>query len=174
MCLDIDKRALFSSAFARNYLHPSTAKANVIPYYHNMNEGLLPLLSALRGKTSLPIHVLFQHPSPTGGKLSREAIALASRDCAAALVDGVADSIHFVYDYNSRGKTCWKDLELRSLCSSKLHKMQKDDVQITEATIIAEADSDIVSHPILGSVPRCGWAKMKRGCEKSFSITKTI
>lgn len=170
LCLDIDKRSLFSSALATKYLF--RGKGNVIHHHHNMKDGLMGILKCIKTKTSLPIHVLFQHPSPTGGTESREAIAYATAECAQAMLDHIIDSIHYVHDFNTCGKTCWKENELQRACLAKCKPSQRSLLCISTPTVVCEPDSTRVDHPLFGAVPRCGWAIMKKGYEIAFSIAR--
>ena len=170
LCLDTDKRSLFSSALATKYL--LRGKGNVLHHHHNMKDGLLPILKSIKAKTSLPIHVLFQHPSPTGGKESRDDIASATLACASAVTDHIIESICYVYDYNTSGKTCWKDNEFQNTCLSKCSPNQRRALCISTAKVVCDIGSTSVNHPVLEFVQRCGWALMKKGCEIPFSITR--
>jgi hypothetical protein len=65
----------------------------------------------------LPIIVLFQHPSPSPEKSSRNAIATASKDCMHALVSCYIEKIHYVFDYNP-SKNTWSGDKLQALSLS--------------------------------------------------------
>lgn len=169
LCLDIDKRSLFSSALATKYLFRD--KANVVHHHHNMKDGLLAIFNLIKAKTNLPIYALFQHPSPTGGKVSRDAIANATVHCVDALLGSVIEGIHYVHDFNTKGQICWKGNELQNTCLSKCALSQRKNLIISPARVVCTADSTFVDHPILGNVPRCGWAQFKKGDEIAFSIT---
>lgn len=168
VCFDINKRSLYASKFAEQYM--SSRKGNVLYHYHNMQHGLFALLRDIRHRVNMPVDVLFQHPCPTGDNNS---IAFASKDCIQALLQDAVNSIHFVYDTHlSNRKTFWKGNQLQHLSLAKCADLS-DLLTVTEPVIISEANECTVKHPVFGSVQRSGWALMKKGSEMAFSITKS-
>ena len=149
VCFDNDKRSLYASAISYKYLHPK--KSNVIFHYHNMASGLLNILQAIKLRTNLPIVVLFQHPSPTGGRLSREAIASASMDCMLAMASRFVDCVHYVYDHHDvPSKTFWRDNSLRSLCTSKCNNETTNLLSVGQIHTICKPEQDKFAHPVFG------------------------
>lgn len=169
VCLDIDKRVLFAGKFASHYR--GGRSNNVIFHYHDMRDGLLKILSSIHSSTDLPVFVLFQHPSPTSNKLSCEGLATASSECISALRQNFIEGIHFVYDCHlDPKKTQWKGDSLKNLSLSECG--DTSDLLVSDTKIICDTQESTVEHPVFGTVPRCGWALLKRGIEKSFAITK--
>ena len=93
--------------------------------------------------------------------MSRDALATATKDCIDALIDASIDIIHFVYDYNMKlGKTSWQSDQLQRLAKSKCGNSELAKITVSDAQIVADRDSNLVQHPLFGSVPRGGWAQM--------------
>lgn len=169
VCLDKNKAALLSGAFASKYLFRH--KSNVIFHYHDMRTGLLRLLRKIRAETRLPVSVLFQHPDPSQNSSSREDIACATRDCLKALNEKTITVIHYVYDWiHKPGKSCWENDSLQTLALSKCEPSLVQCVRITNPDVISKIDCTTVRHPLFGEIHRSGWALMKKGYEMSFSI----
>ena len=147
----------------------SRRKGNVLYHYHNMQQGLFSLLKEIRHRVDMPVAVLFQHPSPTG---DNNAIALASKDCVQALLQGACTQIHYVYDSHlSKKKTFWKGNQLKQLSLSRCEDLSES-LTVTDPVTISDANECMVEHPVFGHVKKSGWALMKKGSETTFSITK--
>ncbi len=172
LCIDNDKRALFSSAFGLKHLN--TATKNLIYYHHNMNDHLKELLYQVQQATRLPLVVLFQHPSPSNDSKSRGNLFGAIDACIKSLLSGVIVGIHFIFDcrpnYLSSGK-CWNKMELECHIRSTY---QSELMQFTckETKKICEYGETMIEHPTFGFVERKGWALMKKGEEYCFCISK--
>jgi len=171
ICLDTNKKSLFASKFIYKY-SPQPKGSNVLLHYFDMSKGLLQLLNTLSSRCHLPIIVLFQHPSPSPEKTSRNAIATASKDCMHALVSGYIEEIHYVFDYNP-SKNTWSGDKLQALTHSLCEKHIIDNTCSSHIQTISQNGDETVHHPIFGVVNRRGWALMKKGHEMAFVITKT-
>eukprot|EP00804_Cyclotella_cryptica_P023294 CCRYP_000465-RA/>CCRYP_000465-RA protein AED:0.00 eAED:0.00 QI:492/1/1/1/0/0/2/21/294 len=170
ICLDTNKKSLFASKFIYKY-SPQPKGSNVLLHYFDMSKGLLQLLNTLSSRRHLPIIVLFQHPSPSPEKTSRNAIATASKDCMHALVSGYIEEIHYVFDYNP-SKNTWSGDKLQALTHSLCEKHIIDNTCTSHTQTISENGDETVCHPIFGVVNRRGWALMKKGHEMAFVISK--
>lgn len=169
LCLDNDKRALFSAAFCYKF---SSRNGRMIFHHYDMSNGLFDLLYVIKKKTFLPVLVLFQHPSPSLDPTSRKRLAVASKDCVMALEKKHVDAIHFVYDQSPLClKTCWNSHDLQGLvkleCGSEVWKT----ISISSPTVISMGNIGVI-HPIFGDIPRVGWASMKKGNEVAFCIKR--
>ena len=170
VCLDVHKRSLFVSAFAHHYMHK---KRNVVFRHHDMANGLLQLFTNIYTITKLPMLVLFQHPSPSLNHKSRVGLSVASRDCVFALTQQVINSVHFVYDaHRNTAKNFWHGDELKELSLSLCKRELLSNISVSCTTTISPIDATHVKHPIFGHSPRNGWALMKKGCERIFSIRR--
>lgn len=173
ICLDVDKRALYVAVFSLKYLHKS--KPNTIIQYHDMEHGLYNLLHSIQANTKLPILVLFQHPSPTTEIRHRQVLIKAAFECIKCLtiLDWVR-SIHFVYDWSEKdGKTSWKKNELRYLLIKECYLSSQalhDAITFTEDKNISYINTSMINHPVYGISKRRGWAQMKSGQERAFSV----
>jgi len=176
LCLDIDKKSLFSSFFFRKFRLKQPP--NIIAHYHDMGIDIPHLLTHIGLSTHLPVVVLFQHPSPSKQCKSQIDFISASRDCISAIMNGFIKSIHYVYDHNPRpGSTSWsKDKIVSSILTSwELGVAISQDLFYSEERTIGEMNLDTVDHPLFGVVPRSGWAGFKcRSLEKTFSITTNL
>ena len=167
VCFDTDKRSLFASAFAYKYRH--SEKNNVIFHHFDMTDGLYRIMKMIRIWTSIPIVVLFQHPSPSSDAGSRLSLASAGADCIRALHADIVDSVHFVYDYHTT-KNCWNEVDLKSMVLSMVDPAVLSLTSIGDATCICESSDNKYTHPVFGTVFRTGWAQMKRAKEMAFKI----
>ena len=146
----------------------SRRKGNMLYHFHNMEHGLLDLLTKIHGRVNIPIVVLFQHPCPKG---DRSSIALASKACIVSLLQNSVDSIHFVYDTHwSNNKTSWKGNMLQHLSLSMCEELHQS-LTVTDPVMISDENENTVNHPVFGMVQRSGWALMKKGKEMTFRIT---
>ena len=170
ICLDTNKKSLFASKFIYKY-SPQPKGSNVLLHYFDMSKGLLQLLNSLSSRCHLPIIVLFQHPSPSPEKTSRNAIATAYKDCMHVLVSGYMEEIHYVFDYNP-SKNTWTGDKLQALTHSLCEKHIIDITCTSHTQTISENGDETVRHPIFGVVNRRGWALMKKGHEMAFVISK--
>jgi hypothetical protein len=171
ICLDVDKRFLFSANFAQTLLCPKEYN-RLICHRHDMSNGLYSLISQLRDRTALPLVILFQHPSPT---MKPHKLSIASRDCFRALSDNVLESVHYVYDRHiDHSKTFWKYDSLIGTITSQCPSQIMESLQFTPEKSISEFGDDLVQHPVYGQVPRVGWAAWKKGIEVSFSVLRKV
>ena len=169
ICLDIDKRSLFAAAFVGKYLQN---KKNNLFHHFDMGKNLLELITNIRAACLLPIDILFQHPSPSLDTKSRNVIACAATDCMSALMSEIISSVHFVFDQHETG-TSWTYESLRHCCFSRNKaKQMKNSLLVSNVSCIANDDDLSVNHPLFGIVQKGGWAKMKRGKEMTYFITK--
>jgi hypothetical protein len=167
VCLDKDKKSLFTCAFAAKYLWKK--HANVIFSWYDTKDGILDLLSAINFKTLLPVVVLFQHPSPSMDCKNRKNLQSTILECISAKERNVVESIHFVFDTNLGTKgNCWKERELFSMVETLCNGNRTH--QVTEPSVVSDKGVVVVRHPLFGDTERRGWAKMKSGVEMSFSI----
>jgi hypothetical protein len=176
ICLDVDKRSLYSALFSLKYLHEG--KTNMIIQYHDMRKGFYDILHSIQEYTLLPILILFQHPSPTTEGRHRQALIDAALDCITCLINiSVVQGIYFVYDWNEKAKkACWQKNELRNLLLKKCglsSPAPPNAITFTrERNISYIKTTDIVDHPVYGISKRRGWAHMKSGQERAFSVIK--
>ena len=170
ICLDINKKSLFASKFIYKY-SPQPKGSNVLLHYFDMSNGLLQLLNILSSRCHLPIIVLFQHPSPSPEKTSRNAIATASTECMHALVSGYIEEIHYVFDYNP-SKNTWSGDKLQALAQSLCEQHIIENTCTSDTLTISENGDETVCHPIFRVVDRRGWTLMKKGHERAFVISK--
>jgi hypothetical protein len=167
LCLDIDRRALYSGRLVGKVMK----QTNIIRFYFDMSNGLLQLLTRLKNKIGAPVVVLFQHPSPSMLEKSRTAIANAGSDCIKALQQSLIVSVHFVFDYR-KDKKCWSKELLYSAFTNNLNGNVATGVKASASVTISEFKETLVKHPVFGNVSRVGWAKMKKGSEMTFFLTK--
>lgn len=171
ICLDKDKRALFCAKFATKYLFKK--KSNLILQHYDMNDGLSALLSSVHiWLPWLELKVIFQHPSPSIDPRYRNALTRQISECMSLCAEDIVASVHFVYDWH-RDRNCWKKNELQKIiieeCGSSMIYFTT-----TADRCISIDETLMVHHPIHGIVPRRGWALLKRGEERSFSVLKNI
>jgi hypothetical protein len=111
ICMDVGKRALFSSLFALRYMYRK--KANIIYHRRDMSVGVYSLLQTIWKISELPVVVLFQHPCPTK---SRDKLSRSASDCFRTLSDYFIDSVHFVYDSHvNLNKNCLNYHSLKNI-----------------------------------------------------------
>ena len=170
VCFDVDKRAMLAGKFAYKYVWPRT-KRNVIFHHHNMATGLKEILANFRASTGVEVVVLFQHPSPSGDRSSRGALAAAGRDCVSALLLGHASEMHFVFDCHSQ-KNTWTGAKLQKHCLSKCDVLARDSLAVSNPVSICDESANTYNHPVFGTVDRRGWALMRKGEEVTFKIVK--
>jgi hypothetical protein len=176
LCLDVDKRSLYSALFSLKYLHEG--KTNMIIQYHDMKDGFYDILHSIQKYTQLPILILFQHPSPTTEVRHRQALIKAALDCIMCLTNiSVVQGIHFVYDWNEKAKkTCWQKNELRSLLLKECYLSSPappNAITFTYDRNISYINTTVINHPVYGISKRRGWAHMKYGQERAFSVKKS-
>ena len=114
---------------------------------------------------------MFQHPSPATG--DRDSLAMAGKHCIVCFLQGIIDSIYFVYDVNHRKESvCWNYEELKECFFSKLRltKKELDGINVSKDFIVSNFDDDTMDHPLFDLAMRKGWAALKKGEEHSFSI----
>jgi hypothetical protein len=171
LCMDKDKRSLFAAAFSHKYLQKK--KSYLLFQHFDMGNGLQDFLSRLALKATVPIVVLFQHPSPSPDARSVNDISLAVRDCILLLLSGHIKSVHVVFDCH-KSKNCWTEPSLKEVCLSKCQSHLRKLVSFSECSCISQLDEALVNHPVFGVIHRGRWAKMKVGEERCFSITSKI
>jgi len=174
ICLDVDKRALYSALFSLKYLHEG--KSNMIIQYHDMKDGFYDILHTIQTNTQLPILILFQHPSPTTEIRHRQALIKAALHCIMCLfiIDEV-QSIHFVYDWNENSNTCWQKNELRLFLLKECYLSSAallHSITFTDDINISYINTSMINHPVYGITKKRGWAQMKFGQERAFSVIK--
>jgi hypothetical protein len=170
ICLDKDKKSLYSCAFARKYLMKSKSPL-VFGQYNMKDGGIIKLLKSIKMVTKLPLQILFQHPSPSQANENRSVLQSTFIECIKAQREELVERIHFVYDStpdNVRG-TSWKTTELYDM----VHGICLNDTQhsLTTPFIISNKTDTYVNHPLFGKTERRGWASMKKGVEMSFSVS---
>ena len=171
ICLDVDKRSLYSAFFAMKFLHQKQNNRLVF-HRHDMSNGLYALLKQLRNSTALPLVVLFQHPSPT---MNQYKLSIASHDCFRALTDNVVQSVHYVYDrHPNPSKNFWKYNSLFGTIKAQCTPQSLDHILFSQERTISEIGDHHVQHPVFGQVPRVGWAALKKGIEVSFYVVKKL
>jgi len=165
VCLDKDKKSLYTCAFAAKYLWKK--HANVILLWYDTKDGIIDLLTAINTRSLLPVVVLFQHPSLSMKSKNRTNLQSTIQECITAKESNVVESIHFVYDTNSGTKgTYWKEREIFVI----VERMCDRTHQVTEPSVVSEKGVVMVKHPLFGDTKRRGWADKKAGVEMSFSI----
>ena len=171
VCLDIDKRARHCAKFAMKYLFRK--KSNVIVQHYIIKEGLLFLLHKIHRHipSSVEIVVLFQHPSPRIDPVVRDVLIQGAMNCCKMCIRKIVSSIHFVYDWHTN-RNCWERNELKALIMPQISCSQLLELHFTKNTSISIGNTTLVDHPIQGIVPHRGWALMKQGDERSFSVYK--
>ena len=133
----------------------------------------MQLLNNIYTITKLPILVLFQHPSPSVNHTSRVGLSVASRDCVSTLTQKNINSVHFVYDSHcNTDKNFWHGAELKELSLSQCKREVLSKICVSCTMTISPVDAMHVKHPVFGNSPRSGWALMKKGCERTFSIRR--
>jgi hypothetical protein len=173
VCLDVNKRLLYSAIFSLKYLY--RRKSNMIIQHYNMKEGFHHLVSTIRSYTRLPIVILFQHPSPSTQVGLHEVMIKAALECMYLISINVVTSIHFVYDWTTVvGKTCWQKDELRDLLIKECYVSPSllTSLTLTKDRKISIGKTSIIIHPVYGVTKRYGWAQMKSGKERAFSVLK--
>lgn len=165
LCLDKDKRSLHCATMN---MHSLTKKHKLFQYFDYGKE-LYQLFCKIKEKTNAELKVLFQHPSPA--HISRDSINIATEDCTKALLEGIIQSVHVVYDYHI-DKHTWDYMTLCALFSCNLDSSETALLDISDPLLISELDCILVQHPLFGETKRLGWALMKRGEECCFNITK--
>jgi hypothetical protein len=89
----------------------------------------------------------------------------------------VVQGIHFVYDWNEKAKkTCWQKNELRSLLLKECYLSSPappNAITFTYDRNISYINTTVINHPVYGISKRRGWAHMKYGQERAFSVKKS-
>ena len=170
ICLDVDKRSLYASAFTHKYLHRNRAK--LLFHHFDMSKGLFHLIESLSSNVNVPISILFQHPSPSQETRNITAISISVADCVEALKADLITSCHFVYDCHKKSKSHWNSNQIQSLCKSNIPIKYQKQIVMSSASLISSLGEEKVNHPLFGMIRRVGWAKMKGGEEWCFRITK--
>ncbi len=171
--LDVNKRSMYTAIFSLKYLY--RRKSNMIIQHYNMKEGFHHLVSTIRSYTRLPIVILFQHPSPSTQVGLCEVMIKAALECMYLISINVVTSIHFVYDWTTIvGKTCWQKNELRHLLIKECYLSPSlvTSLTLTKDRKISFGKTSIMIHPVYGVTKRYGWAQMKSGKERAFSVLK--
>lgn len=169
ICLDVNKRSLYASAFTHKYLYRNRAK--LLFHHFDMSKGLFQLIKLLSSHVDIPISVLFQHPSPSPETRNINAISTAVADCVDALRADLITSCHFVYDsHNSKHTSDWDSKRIQSLCNSNIPIIYREHIVMSSASLISALGENKVNHPLFGTIGRVGWAKMKGGEEWCFQI----
>jgi len=165
ICLDVDKRSLYASAFTHKYLHRN--RANLLFHHFDMSKGLFQLIKSLSSHVNVQISVLFQHPSPSPETRNINAISAAVADCIEALMTDLISTCHFVYD-------CHKldNKRIQSLCNLNIPIKYREYIVVSSASLISLLGENKVNHPLFGMIRRVGWAKMKGGEEWCFLMRK--
>jgi hypothetical protein len=169
VCLDKNKKSLYSCAFACKHLKKT--KIPIIFHQYNMKDGgLVKLLTSIKKVSNLSIQILFQHPSPSSDIKNKRILQSTIQECINAQRIYVVESIHFVYDStpNARG-TSWGRHELHNLVHDLCVKNETQHSMTAPSTISNKTDNYVL-HPIFGKNIRKGWALMKKGNEMSFSV----
>ena len=171
VCLDIDKCALYCAKFAMKYLFRK--KSNVIVQHYNIKEGLSFLLHKIHRHipSSVEMVVLFQHPSPRNDPVVRDVLIQGAMNCCKICIKKIMSSIHFVYDWHTN-KNCGERNKLKTLIMHEISWSQLLELHFTKDTSISIGNTSLVDHPIQGIVPHRGWALMKKGDKRSFSVYK--
>jgi hypothetical protein len=137
ICMDVDKRALFSSLFALRYMYRK--KANIIYHRRDMSVGIYSLLETIWKISELPVVVLFQHSCPT---TSKDRLSRSASDCFCALSDYFIDSVHFVYDSHViLNKNCWNYQSLKNVLTEDCSLLVLSHIYFTSEKTISEMDS---------------------------------
>lgn len=165
VCIDINRRSLF----AATYNYSRSSRKNLIISHHNMQDGVYHVLESVCATYSVPVVVLFQHPSPARDGANRWALCSAGKDCISCLLSGHVNEIHFVFDY-VQGRNCWTKASLEKAFTKQCMPDMIADILVSEPHVVSETGSKKVEHPVFGAIPRAGWADMKSGQEVSFCI----
>ena len=92
-------------------------------------------------------------------------------NCCEMCIRKIVSSINFVYDWHPN-RNCWERNELKTLIMRQIYWSQLLELHFTKDTSISIGNTSLVDHPIQGIVPRRGWALMKQGDKRSFSVYK--
>ena len=167
VCLDKNRRSLFSASFNSSLSH----RKNLIISHYDMKNSITTMLQQVYASTKAKMTILFQHPSPSTDPTNRQAIQSVGLDCITCLLSGVAHSIHFVFDH-FKGRNCWtKASLLQEFVQRCTTKTIKDALITSDASIVSKKGSLTVTHPVFGLISRVGWASMKKGDEVAFHIS---
>jgi hypothetical protein len=137
-----------------------------------MNEGLSPIFSKIREKLScIEFIVLFQHTNPSEKRLICNILIKGIMECLEMCVMEIVAGVCFVYDWHSK-KNCWNVNELKTLIMDYKNINLLGCLSFLEDRSITIQNTSLVNHPLQGVVERWGWARMKRGNEQTFCVTK--
>jgi hypothetical protein len=90
------------------------------------------------------------------------------------IIDEV-QSIHFVYDWNENSNTCWQKNELRLFLLKECYLSSAallHSITFTDDINISYINTSMINHPVYGITKKRGWAQMKFGQERAFSVIK--
>ena len=124
-----------------------TKSPTLFGQYNMMSGRIIKLLESIKTvAANLPVHILFQHPSPRKANENRSVLHSTFLECIKAQREQLVEGIHFVYDStlkNMRGTSLGGD-ELynmvRGLCDTGNH--------LTTPSIISEETDKCVNHPL--------------------------
>lgn len=112
----------------------------------NYGNGLFDLLKSISSKVSLPISVLFQHPSPSPS--SEKDLSKAMSDCIKALQMTLITECVFGYDcHNSKSIGNWTNQRIISLYKSNMAEEIQDELVISDPNCISGFKEEKVIHP---------------------------
>ncbi len=158
LCLDSNKRALYNGAVTARYLH---RYKTCVFFCRDMGSNMEGFLQKIHRQVTLPVYVLFQHPSPQ----DCVKLKLAGQSCLSALEKHYIECIDIVYDVHIN-KNCWTYLELVKTLTGQANGK---DFYISNETMICHCSINHYHHPLFGNFKRTGWALVKQGNEMAFS-----
>ena len=166
LCLDSSKRSLFAAAMTNKFLVKSTS---TLFYHFIVSDNLHMLVEEIKKSIAIPIHILFQHPSPT----DRDMLSLAGRSCRKLMMSGAVKRVVIVYD-DHQGRNCYNYVKI---CGILLGEMTGErqltellGVKATNATILCDTPCNEYEHPLLGQVTRKGWSLLRKSRELCFEM----
>jgi hypothetical protein len=117
--------------------------------------------------------VLFQHHNPSEKRVVHDVLITGIMKCLEMCFMTIVGSVHFVYNWHPN-KNHWNVNELKTILMDNSNIKLLGCLNISNNRSITIQESSLVNHPLQGIVECQGWARMKRGNEQTFCVTKNI
>ncbi len=117
--------------------------------------------------------VIFQHPSSSNDPVLRDVLIKGTLECMSVCAMYIVACVHFIYD-RCHNRKCWKKNEVKELIIQKCSLSLLSSLSIMSDRCISIDDTLLVDHSLHEIVSCRGWALMKQGDERSFSVYKNI